>query len=187
MLTRNSQEIQNAFALTLAKNYGLSLRNLQFALERGAAQSLSLDLVLLDLNYLPKEKLAQAAEAVDYVLTAEQPAAPEHESDGHRVFSRQDSRLKVEFKDWGNLKIAYTNNISRGGLGVSLPLSSEEPAIDSVVNLALSLPDNRVLQLMGRICYCRDGEEHRHIGIQLHHQHASELLQIDELLRAQPE
>jgi hypothetical protein len=184
MLTRNSQEIKDAFALILAKSYKLSLRNLQFALERCAAQSLSLDLVLLDMKLMTKEKLAEAAEAVDYVLTAEQEAKPPDSSNGHRVFARQDSRLKVEFEDWDNLKVAYTNNISRGGLGVTLPISADEPAIDSVVSLSLSLPDGNTLQLTGRVCYCRDGEENRHVGIQLHHQHAEELLEIDELLRS---
>jgi hypothetical protein len=184
MLTRNSQEIKDAFAVTLAKNFGLTLRNLQMALERCAHSSLSLDLVLLDMKLFTQEELAEAAEGVDYVVTAEQPAQSQDTSDGHRVFARRDSKLQVEFKDWGNLKVAYTNNISRGGLGITLPLSSEEPAIDSVMNLSLSLPNGKHLELMGRVCYCRDGEESRHVGIQLHHQHAEELLEIDELLRS---
>lgn len=187
MLTQNDQEARDSFALALARDFGLTLRNLQLALERCASTELALDMVLLEMKILTQEQLATAAAAVDYVLTAEQPAVREESSDSHRAFARQDSNLRVQFKDWGNLKVAYANNISRGGIGVTLPLTAEAPKIDSVVSLSLSLPDGKSLQLKGRICYCRDGSDQRHVGIQLHHQHAEELLQIDQLLRSNKE
>jgi len=182
MLTSNRQEVRDTFALTLATEFGVSLKDLQRALERSAEADLTLDLALLEMKLVSEASLASAAAAADYVLRAERPAALVS-TNGARQFKRQAQRLKVEFEEWGPLKVAYTNNISRGGICVSLPEAVEAPAVDTLIDLSLCLPDARSLQLKGRVCYCVSGPEGHHVGIEIHYQHTTELMKIDDLLR----
>ncbi len=184
MLTRNSQTSRDAFALSLVKDHGLTLRNLQIALERSAAAKLDLDLVLVELKLLPNAAIAKAAETANFVMTAEQPGQVQAPKDETRAFARHGTNLAVKFQDWENVRIAYANNISRGGLGITLPLSCEAPSVDSVVRLVISLPNGKTLEVRGQVCYRRDSAEHRHLGVQLHHTHTEELLVIDKLVKS---
>ena len=76
MLTHNSQGPRDVFAMELVKNHGVTLRQLQVALERAAEEDMSLDVVLFQMKAASQAALASAATAADYVLTAEQPATP---------------------------------------------------------------------------------------------------------------
>tara|TARA_R110002096_G_scaffold423452_2_gene630663 strand:+ start:72184 stop:72714 length:531 start_codon:yes stop_codon:yes gene_type:complete len=176
--------------MELAMNHGVSLRQIQQALEHSAQLELPLDVVLMEMKAVGKTAIAAAATAANYVLTAEQPAeieSPLHTSakDGARAFVRHATKLAVKFHEWDDLQIAYTNNISRGGLGVILPASTEAPSTDSVLSLALTLPDGSSIEVKAQVVYSRLSDAHRHLGFQLHPSDMKTLLQIDGLLRKQ--
>ena len=184
MVVQNPPETRDIFATNLVTRHKLSLRNLQLALERSAETALELDIVLREMQAVPDEVLATAASNCDYQLTSEQPALPQSATSSSREFNRHNANLAVKFPDWGNLEAAFTNNISRGGMGVTLPLGAEAPPVDTTLTLALTTPDGQTIKFKGRVCYCRDGTEFRHLGLQLHHESSEEVLEIDKLLRA---
>jgi hypothetical protein len=183
MLVRNPDDVRDALALALVKEHGLTLRNLQMALEWSAEAELPLDVVLRNMEVLSKEKIAAAAKATGFVLTAEQMAVPRAPAQGTRAFSRHTFHLDVGFEDWEGLELTYANNISRGGIGVTMPLTSEAPEMGKTITLALTLPDGRSVPFQGKIAYVRDGSAHRHVGIELF-PNTEDLLIIDRLLRA---
>lgn len=191
MLGQNAQGPRDVFAMELAMNHGVSLRQIQQALEHSAQLELPLDVVLREMDAVGKTAIAAAAAAANYVLTAEQPAQLERPrntqapKDGARAFVRHATKLAVKFQEWDDLQIAYTNNISRGGLGVVLPASTEAPPVDSVLSLALTLPNGTSIEVKGQIVYSRLSDAHRHLGFQLHPSDMKTLLQIDGLLRQQ--
>ncbi|MCP4449589.1 MAG: PilZ domain-containing protein [Myxococcales bacterium] len=185
MIAQNAQQPQDVFAMELVKNHDLTLRQLQLALQHAAREDLALDVVLLELKAASKTALAMAAKAAAYVLTAEQPANLQVPKDGSRAFVRHATKLVVQFNDLSDLEIAYTNNISRGGLAVTLPASAEAPAEDSVLSLALNLPNEGSIEIKSRVMYSRLSGEHHHLGLQLHPDDMKAMLEIDRLLSQQ--
>jgi hypothetical protein len=185
MIAQNSRGPRDVFAMEVVKNQGVTLRQLQLALEHSARENLALDVVLLEMKAASKAGIAEAASASKYVLTAEQPAELHTPKDGSRMFVRHATKLAVQFRDWGDLEVAYTHNISRGGIGVTLPASTEAPPAQSVMVLALTLPDGTSIEVKGQIVYSRVSGEHLHLGLQLHPSDMQAMLQIDKLLRQQ--
>ncbi len=183
MIGYNPQGPRDVFAMELVTNHRVTLKQLQLALEHSARENLALDVVLLEMAAVSKEAIASAGTAADYVLTAEQPAKFHVPKDRTRSFARHETKLAVQFQDWSDLHVAYTNNLSRGGLGVTLPASAAAPEVESVLSISLGLPNGESMEIKARIVYSRVSGEHRHLGLQFHTNDSSTLLRIDRLLR----
>lgn len=63
--------------------------------------------------------------------------------------------VEIRIPDWQVLHRVYAVNISRGGIGVSMP---RQPPMDAAVDVILTLPNGHRLHLPGRVAHLGAGQ-----------------------------
>jgi uncharacterized protein (TIGR02266 family) len=84
-----------------------------------------------------------------------------------RDFERAPGRLQVQFRSPTALLVAFSVNLSRGGMFIQCP--DEMPPEGAVLDLEISLPDRRIVSLTGVVAWHREQADPtgpRGVGVQ---------------------
>jgi hypothetical protein len=104
-----------------------------------------------------------------------------------RRYARTPTTLAVALASWGDARRAYTQNISRGGLGFTIISEDALPAVGDQVTLALQMPDGHRFDLPAIVRYAAATPAGQSIGVEFADLKLEALLAIDTLIRKHPE
>lgn len=172
-------------AAVLVREGDLTVEHLQLALEWKSQARRSLVDVLLEMRAVPEDVLRKRISALGIAprVRATDPIPQPPRGESVRRFTRSPTTLEVGLPTWGDARRAYTQNLSRGGLGFRAHDLASAPRLGQEVTLALVMPDGQRFELAAVVRYVEAVDGAHSIGVQFTGLRLEALLAIDAVLR----